>query len=42
MTWAESTLIMEIMDEARRQAGLTYPDDIETTEYPKKLKARAS
>ncbi|KAI1615238.1 putative oxidoreductase [Exophiala viscosa] len=42
MTWAESTLIMEIMDEARHQAGLTYPDDIETTEYPVKLKARAS
>lgn len=31
---------MEVMDEARKQAGLKYPDDIETTEYPVKLKGR--
>ncbi len=33
---------MEVMDDARRQAGLQYPDEIETTEYPIKLKARSS
>lgn len=37
MTWAESTLIMEVMDEARKQGGLAYPDSIESTEYPLKL-----
>lgn len=42
MTWAESTLIMEVMDEVRQQGGLTYPDGIETTEYPVKLKAKSS
>ncbi|KIW42900.1 uncharacterized protein PV06_06404 [Exophiala oligosperma] len=40
MTWQESILIMEVMDEVRRKAGLKYPDDIETTEYPVKLKGR--
>lgn len=33
----ESILIMEIMDEVRRQGGLKYPDKIESTEYPLKL-----
>jgi hypothetical protein len=28
----ESVLIMEVMDEVRRQNGLTYPEKIETTE----------
>lgn len=37
MTWAESTLIMEVMDEARKQGGLKYPDSIESTEYPLNL-----
>lgn len=37
MSWAESTLIMEVMDEARKQGGLVYPDSIESTEYPVKL-----
>ncbi|KIV88001.1 hypothetical protein PV10_09180 [Exophiala mesophila] len=37
MPWAESILIMEIMDEARRQGGLVYPPSIESTEYPVKL-----
>ncbi|KAK5189201.1 hypothetical protein LTR99_006114 [Exophiala xenobiotica] len=41
MPWAESILIMEVMDEVRKQAGLQYPDEIETTEYPVKLKARS-
>ncbi|KAJ4344392.1 uncharacterized protein N0V89_012132 [Didymosphaeria variabile] len=33
----ESILIMEVMDEARKQGGLTYPDKIETTKYPTQL-----
>lgn len=40
MPWEESTIIMEVMDEARRQAGLIYPEVIETTKYPVDLKAR--
>ncbi|OJD33695.1 dimeric dihydrodiol dehydrogenase [Diplodia corticola] len=31
---AESITIMEVMDEVRRQAGLKYPDNIETTDFP--------
>ncbi|KAF2280991.1 NAD(P)-binding protein [Westerdykella ornata] len=30
----ESVLIMEVMDEVRRQGGLRYPEHIETTKYP--------
>jgi len=30
----ESTVIMEVMDEVRKQNGMRYPDKIETTEYP--------
>lgn len=30
----ESVTIMEIMDEARKQGGLKYPDKIETLDYP--------
>ena len=33
----ESVLIMEVMDEARRQGGLVYPEKIESTEYPVQL-----
>lgn len=33
----ESILIMEVMDEARKQGGLTYPEKIETTKYPTQL-----
>ncbi|KAH0291907.1 NAD(P)-binding protein, partial [Aureobasidium sp. EXF-3399] len=33
----ESIVIMEVMDEVRKQNGMTYPDKIETTEYPTKL-----
>lgn len=40
MPWEESTVIMEVMDEARRQCGLKYPEAIETTKYPVDLKAR--
>ena len=40
LPWDESTLIVEIMDEARRQGGLTYPEEIETTKYPVNLKTK--
>ncbi|KAH9878624.1 hypothetical protein IAQ61_001896 [Plenodomus lingam] len=33
----ESILIMEAMDEVRRQGGLVYPEKIETLEYPVQL-----
>jgi dihydrodiol dehydrogenase / D-xylose 1-dehydrogenase (NADP) len=33
----ESVVIMEVMDEVRKQNGMTYPDKIETTDYPTKL-----
>ena len=33
MPWSESLLIMETMDEVRRQGDLTYPDLIESTSY---------
>ncbi|KAL4801450.1 hypothetical protein BDV18DRAFT_75654 [Aspergillus unguis] len=33
----ESIVIMDVMDEARRQNGLTYPEKIESTVYPTKL-----
>jgi hypothetical protein len=29
MPWDESIMIMEVMDEVRRQGGLKYPDEIE-------------
>ena len=34
MGWEESIVIMETMDEVRRQGGVVYPEKIETTEYP--------
>ncbi|KAF2645726.1 NAD(P)-binding protein [Massarina eburnea CBS 473.64] len=34
---AESILIMEVMDEVRKQGNLTYPEKIETTQYPTQL-----
>ena len=37
MGWEESVVIMETMDEVRRQNGLVYPEKIETTEYPVEL-----
>ncbi|KAH9860622.1 hypothetical protein J1614_011953 [Plenodomus biglobosus] len=33
----ESILIMEAMDEVRKQGGLVYPEKIETLEYPTQL-----
>lgn len=38
--WDESVAIMDVMDEVRRQAGLTYPHHIESTDYPIDLKPR--
>lgn len=40
MPWEESLVIMETMDEVRKQGNLKYPDSIETTTYPTELKAR--
>ncbi|KAJ5875719.1 uncharacterized protein N7473_013066 [Penicillium subrubescens] len=37
MPWEESIAIMEVMDEVRRQGGLEYPAQIESTEYPLQL-----
>ncbi|KAF2474915.1 NAD(P)-binding protein [Lindgomyces ingoldianus] len=34
---AESILIMEVMDEVRKQGGLHYPEKIETTQFPVQL-----
>ena len=40
MPWDESVLVMEAVDEIRRQANIVYPSDIETTDYPVELKSR--
>ena len=37
MTWEESAVIMDVMDEVRRQGGLKYSDKLETTDYPVEL-----
>lgn len=34
MPWEESVVIMDVMDQVRKQGGLTYPESIETTVYP--------
>ncbi|KAL8958273.1 MAG: hypothetical protein Q9193_004635 [Seirophora villosa] len=34
MGWEESVVIMEVMDEVRRQGGVRYPENIESLEYP--------
>ena len=34
MGWEESVVVMETMDEVRRQGGVRYPEKIESTEYP--------
>jgi hypothetical protein len=34
LTWEESVVIMEVMDEVRKQNGLVYPENIESTQYP--------
>lgn len=37
MTHEESVVIMETMDQVRKQNGLVYPEKIETTDYPVRL-----
>lgn len=37
MGWEESIVIMEVMDEVRRQGGVKYPEKIETLDYPVQL-----
>lgn len=34
MPWEESIVIMDVMDEVRRQGDLKYPESIESTKYP--------
>ncbi|KAF2456840.1 hypothetical protein BDY21DRAFT_346219 [Lineolata rhizophorae] len=34
LTWEESIVIMDVMDEVRRQNKLEYPEKIESTTYP--------
>jgi dihydrodiol dehydrogenase / D-xylose 1-dehydrogenase (NADP) len=33
-TLAESLVVMQIMDQVRKQNGIRYPEEIETTDYP--------
>lgn len=33
-TLAESLVVMVVMDGVRRQNGIVFPHDIETTDYP--------
>lgn len=37
MDWEESIVIMETMDEVRRQNGQKYPEKVETLDYPIEL-----
>jgi len=37
MGWEESVVIMEVMDQVRTQGKLTYPERIETFDYPVSL-----
>lgn len=37
----ESVVIMEIMDKVRRQGGLVFPENIESTEYPLVLDSKS-
>ncbi|KAJ6145555.1 hypothetical protein N7470_009450 [Penicillium chermesinum] len=34
LPWEESLVIMEVLDEVRRQGGLTYSENLESTTYP--------
>jgi len=36
LSWEESLVIMEVMDEVRKQGGLVYPKEIETDVYDEK------
>lgn len=35
--WEESIVVMEVMDEIRRQNGIEYPAEIESLEFPLQL-----
>ena len=37
LPWEESIVIMQTMDEIRKQHGLVYPEKIESIEYPVQL-----
>lgn len=39
--WDESVTIMEVVDEIRAQANYSYPEQIESTQYPLSLKKKA-
>ena len=39
---AESLVIMEVMDEVRRQGGFKLPEKVESTEYPLELSVKSS
>ena len=34
LSWEETVLIMDVMDEVRKHGGLRYPEKIETTDFP--------
>lgn len=34
LDWQESLVIMEVMDEVRKQNGMVYPQQIESVDYP--------
>jgi predicted dehydrogenase len=36
LSWEESVVIMEVMDEVRKQGGLVYPEEIESDVYDEK------
>ena len=36
----ETLVIMQVMDEVRQKAGMVYPEEIETTQYPVALKGK--
>jgi len=42
LSWEESTVIMETMDEVRKQGGLAYPKAIETLDYPAEIEDKRS
>lgn len=42
LPWQETLLVMEILDEVRRANGLSFPDTIESDEYPLRMAAKGS
>ncbi|KAA8643869.1 Gfo/Idh/MocA family protein [Aspergillus tanneri] len=40
MPWAESLVVMEIMDAVRKEMGLSFPDEIESLAYPVELHSK--